>query len=53
MSFRQVEESRGPLERLTDLLGEEVFSVPCEWGTKKPLATYVERHFEATKTRVY
>ncbi|HWV98534.1 MAG TPA: DUF5906 domain-containing protein [Candidatus Acidoferrum sp.] len=43
----------GPLERLTALLGDEVFFVPCEWGTKKPLVTYVERPFEGTKTEAY
>src|SRR6266571_3560930 len=41
------------LDRLTALLGEDVFFVPCEWGTKKPLVTYVERPFEATKTEAY
>src|SRR4029453_14463343 len=41
------------LEHLTLLLGENVFFVPCEWGTKKPLVTYVERPFEATKTEAY
>jgi P4 family phage/plasmid primase-like protien len=35
------------------LLGDEVFFVPCEWGTKKPLVTYVERPFESTKTPAY
>jgi len=35
------------------LLGEDVFFVPCECGTKKPLVTYVERPFEATKTEAY
>jgi hypothetical protein len=30
-------------ERLTALLGSDVFFVPCEWGTKKPLVTYVEQ----------
>src|SRR5437899_2968311 len=39
-----------PLEKL---LGEDVFFVPCEWGTKKPLLTYVERPFESTKTEAY
>lgn len=40
-----------PLDRLTALLGPDVFFVPCEWGTKKPLVTYVERPFEETKSR--
>src|SRR5438105_2570400 len=35
------------------LLDKDVFFVPCEWGTKKPLVTYVERPFEATKTEAY
>jgi P4 family phage/plasmid primase-like protien len=35
------------------LLGPDVFFVPCEWGTKKPLVTYVERPFEGTKTEAY
>ena len=42
-----------PLQRFTRLLGEDVFFVPCEWGTKKPLVTYVERPFEGTKTPAY
>ena len=41
------------LGRLTALLGEDVFLFPCEWGTKKPLVTYVERPFEGTKTEAY
>lgn len=41
------------LEHLTLLIGENVFFVPCEWGTKKPLVTYVERPFEATRTAAY
>src|SRR5437016_3974556 len=35
------------------LLGADVFFVPCEWGTKQPLVTYVERPFEGTKTPAY
>jgi hypothetical protein len=42
-----------PLERFAALLGDDAFLVPCEWGTKKPLVTYVERPFEATKTEAY
>jgi phage/plasmid-associated DNA primase len=38
---------------LEKLLGEDVFFVPCEWGTKRPLVTYVERPFESTKTEAY
>lgn len=41
------------LARLEDLLGDDVFFVPCEWGTKKPLVTYVERPFESTKSEAY
>jgi hypothetical protein len=44
---------RAPVETLTRLLGEEVFFVPCEWGTKKPVVTYVERPFEGTKSPAY
>jgi putative DNA primase/helicase len=42
-----------PLKRFTALLGEDVFFVPCEWGTKHPLLTYVERPFEGTKSPAY
>src|ERR1035441_7299718 len=42
-----------PLQRVTALLGQEAFLVPCEWGTKKPVVTYVERPFEGTKTPAY
>src|SRR5512141_1148459 len=42
-----------PLGRFTPLLGEDAFFVPCEWGTKKPLVTYVERPFEGTKSEAY
>ena len=35
------------------LFGEDAFLVPCEWGTKKPAVTYVERPFEGTKTPAY
>ena len=42
-----------PYQRVTTLLGEGAFLVPCEWGTKKPLVTYVERPFESTKTEAY
>jgi putative DNA primase/helicase len=38
---------------LEKLLGEDVFFVPCEWGTKRPLVTYVERPFEGTKSEAY
>lgn len=46
-------ETPTPLLRFTSLLGEEVFFVPCEWGTKKPLLTYVERPFAGTKSEAY
>lgn len=50
---RKAGETPTLLERFTALLGEDVFFVPCEWGTKRPLLTYVERPFEATKTEAY
>src|SRR5437773_727845 len=53
MSGSRAEAASAPLEGLTTLLGEDVFFVPCEWGTKKPLVTYVERPFAATKTEAY
>ncbi len=42
-----------PLQRFTELLGEDVFFVPCDWGTKRPSLTYVERPLEGTKTEAY
>src|SRR5436189_250462 len=42
-----------PIDLCTALFGQDVFFVPCEWGTKKPLVTYVERPFEGTKTAAY
>ena len=42
-----------PLQRFSALLGEDVFFVPCEWGTKVPLVTYVERPFAGTKSAAY
>ena len=42
-----------PLDRFTALLGDDVFFVPCAWGTKEPLVTYVERPFEGTKSVAY
>src|SRR5512141_1601494 len=41
------------LRRLTALLGDDVFFVPCECGTKKPVVTYVERPFDGTKSPAY
>ena len=38
-----------PLDYLIKLLGDDVFFVPCERGTKKPLVTYVERPAESTQ----
>src|SRR5512138_2805509 len=49
----EVPENGRVLDHLTCLLGEDVFFVPCEWGTKKPLVTYVERPFEGTKSPAY
>lgn len=40
-------------DKIETLLGTSAFLVPCEWGTKRPLLTYVERPFEATKTEAY
>ena len=48
---RQGEKVRSPLDRLAAMLGEDVFLVPCEWGTKRPLVTYVERPFEFRKRK--
>lgn len=42
-----------PLARLTAQLGDDVFFVPCEWGTKKPMVTYIERSFESTMSDAY
>src|SRR5258708_537946 len=53
MTFSEDKVGMGHLPRLTALLGDDVFFVPCEWGTKKPLVTYVERPFESTKTAAY
>ncbi|MEI7732746.1 MAG: DUF5906 domain-containing protein [Verrucomicrobiota bacterium] len=41
------------VEKIEALLGADAFLVPCAWGTKKPLVTYVERPFEGTKTKGY
>jgi len=40
-------------ETAVGLFGEDAFLVPCQWGTKKPVVTYVERPFEGTKTPAY
>jgi hypothetical protein len=48
-----LETVKGVLHRSERLLGSDVFFVPCEWGTKKPLVTYVERPFEGTKSPAY
>src|SRR5215831_16273123 len=53
MSNPGTEVKKGGIEYLGELLGPDVFFVPCEWGTKKPLVTYVERPFESTKTPAY
>jgi hypothetical protein len=37
----------------TALLGKDVFFVPWEWETKKPLVTYVQWPFVAMKTEAY
>ena len=41
------------LARFTTLLGEDVFFVPCGWGTKKPLVTYANRSFASTRSADY
>ena len=41
------------LETIEQLLGPDTFLVPCEWGSKKPLMTYAERSFDATKSEAY
>jgi len=53
MTSLRGEAASGPLQQLRELLGDDAFFVPCEWGTKKPLVTYVERPFEATKSEAY
>src|ERR1041384_8290668 len=51
--IHMVNDQSNPLGRFTALLGADVFFVPCEWGTKRPLVTYVERPFEGTTTPAY
>jgi hypothetical protein len=46
MSSEPGKEKFGVLERLAALLGDDLFFVCCEWATKKPLVTYVERPFQ-------
>ena len=35
------------------LFRSRAFLVPCGWGTKKPMLTYVERPFESTRSPAY
>ena len=42
-----------PLAKVTSLLGEDIFLVPCHWGTKVPAVTYTQRPVEATRTAAY
>ena len=42
-----------PLETTEQLLGTDVFLVPCIHGTKQPAVTYTQRPFEATQTPAY
>ena len=49
----QIMPNKNPLAKFTALLGDDVYFVPCEWGTKKPLVTYTERPFEDTKSDAY
>ena len=53
MNEDEAKAHKGKLGDLADLLGDDAFCVPCEWGTKKPLVTYVERPFEGTKSPAY
>ena len=53
MTMMQTTVNGSPLDKFTAQLGNDVFFVPCERGTKKPLVTYVERPFESTKTDAY
>jgi len=41
MNSNDVKARSGVLANLQALLGSDVFFVACEWGTKKPLVTYV------------
>ena len=41
------------LQSLEILLGSDVFLVPCEWRTKKPQVTYVERPLLGSGIRDY
>jgi hypothetical protein len=43
MNDQLAEAKFSPVERFSVLLGNDVFFVPCEWGTKRPLVTYMER----------
>jgi hypothetical protein len=45
-----VSEKPKPLEKLTALLGNDVFFVPCAHGTKRPLLTYTDKTFASTKS---
>ena len=47
------QEVQSALIKFTSLLGDDVFFVPCAWGTKEPLVTYVERPFASTKSDAY
>jgi putative DNA primase/helicase len=42
-----------PLQRFTELLGEDVFFVPCSRGTKTPLRPYADISFDTTKSADY
>ena len=53
MTMMQTTVNGSPLDKFTAQLGDDVFFVPCEWGTKKPKVTYVERPFESTKSDAY
>jgi len=51
--FISMSSSNSILLKFDALLGSPLFFVPCEWGTKKPLLTYVERPFESTQSEAY
>jgi hypothetical protein len=52
-SLTEGNEASSALQRFERLLGNDVFFVPCQFGTKRPLLTYVDRPFEVTKTAAY
>ncbi|HWH71362.1 MAG TPA: bifunctional DNA primase/polymerase, partial [Candidatus Sulfotelmatobacter sp.] len=45
--------SQLPRDQVLARLGLRPFLVPCEYGTKRPLLTYVERTWEQTQSAAY